>query len=160
MGQEITSTTQEANARIQQASDAIRTLKERLGSKHLEHDKLRSDTARLKREAQALEQDNEHLRKCGVTLTGTREDRDVEVKRLQRDVEVLTEQKEALVLILQDLYGAVGDKTPQSLSPQQAELKPKDSEVRRENSPPRVEPLEPASRQQSWTNMLPRPSEL
>merc|ERR1712151_1323898 len=121
--QEITSTTQEANARIQQASDAIRTLKERLGSKHLEHDKLRSDTARLKREAQALEQENEQLRKCGVTLTGTREDRDVEVKRLQRDVEVLTEQKEALVLILQDLYGAVGDKTPQSLSPQQAELK-------------------------------------
>lgn len=151
---DIETTTKEANMRINQASDAIRTLKERLSSKQSEHERMRRETARLRRDAEALENENEQFRlqlERRAREGGTKEDRDEELRRLMREAEVLKEQKDALVLILEDLYGAVGT----SSRPVREEAKASGGSAEDAGQVPgTVEPLE------TWTNMLPRPSEL
>lgn len=151
---DIETTTKEANMRINQASDAIRTLKERLSSKQSEHEKMRRETARLRRDAEALENENEQFRlqlERRAREGGMKEDRNEELRRLMREAEVLKEQKDALVLILEDLYGAVGT----SSRPVREEAKASGGSAEDAGQVPgTVEPLE------TWTNMLPRPSEL
>lgn len=118
---EIASTTTEANLRINQASDAIRTLRERLASRQAEHDRMRRDTQRAYHDAELLEVENERLEltlQRGVAVAGAgagaaaggggSEPPEEEAKRIRRDITILKEQKEALMLILEDLYGAVG----------------------------------------------------
>lgn len=165
--EEIELTATEASARIQQASEAIRTLKERLADRQAEHEQLQQETARLRREAVELEIENERLALRqerhasplgGGGLAGpgaaAADDREEEVRRLRREAEVLAEQKEALLLILDDLYGATGG-TPHVVPPA-------------DQGAPVVaaaglagEPLgTPGAGEQTWTNMLPRPSEL
>mmetsp|Transcript_94969 Transcript_94969/g.188116 ORF Transcript_94969/g.188116 Transcript_94969/m.188116 type:complete len:431 (+) Transcript_94969:115-1407(+) len=151
---DIDTTTREANARINQASDAIRTLRERLSAKQAEHEQMRRETARQRQDAEALETQNEQFRLQLIRSAreGGGEDRAEELRRLRREAEVLKEQKDALVLILEDLYGAVGSNGgAEQEAPQNQEPPPVDDEA----TPNTVEPLS-----ETWTNMLPRPSEL
>merc|ERR1712232_61645 len=162
-------TTTEANTRINQASDAIRTLKERLSTRQTEHERLRQETAQLRREASAVELENQRLRSqleqsdpggiVGSLSVGS--DREEEATRLRREVEMLTEQKEALVLILEDLYGVVrkddGKKSSVGTSGTgiggalEHSASIGDASMGIESAKPE---------QETWTNMLPRPSEL
>lgn len=146
--QQIEGTTREANSRINQASEAIRTLKEWLAAKQAEHERLRRESLRARRDGDALENENEQLRlqlERRAREHGSPDEKREELRRLRRDAEVLGEQKEALVLILEDLYGAVGQ---EAAAPQEPE-------------PPRAEEAPAAEEpQETWTNMLPRPSEL
>jgi len=150
---DIDTTTREANARINQASDAIRTLRERLSAKQAEHEQMRRETARQRQDAEALETQNEQFRLQleRRAREGGGEDRAEELRRLRREAEVLKEQKDALVLILEDLYGAVGSGGTEHESSHHQEASPLDGEA----TPHTVEPLS-----ETWTNMLPRPSEL
>lgn len=145
LSKEIESTTIEANARINQASDAIRTLKERLNAKQAEHERMRQETVRFRSDAEAMELENEQLQlqleRRAHEQSGMADNRADEVKRLRKEVEVLAEQKDALMLIIEDLYGATSGKDAAESPPE----------------PPREAPAPP---QQEWTNMLPRPSEL
>jgi len=152
---DIDTTTREANARINQASDAIRTLRERLGAKQAEHEQIRRETARQRQDAEALETQNEQFRLQleRRAREGGGEDRAEELRRLRREAEVLKEQKDALVLILEDLYGAVGTAGVAEEAAQNQEPPPLDADG--EVTPNTVEPLG-----ETWTNMLPRPSEL
>lgn len=106
---EIESTTEEANSRINQASEAIRTLKDRVGTRQAEHERMRQETERFRQDADALELENNRL---ALQLERRRrvapDAREQELERLRREADVLKEQKEALVAILEDLYGAVG----------------------------------------------------
>lgn len=144
---EIETTTAEANLRINQASDAIRTLKERLGARQAEHEHLRQENVRLQHDADALGLENERLaiqleRKARDRAANprSREERELELKRLKRETEMLKEQKEALMTILEDLYGAKAN----SGHPGQGPSSNKDD----------------GGDDEGWTNMLPRPSEL
>jgi len=152
---DIDTTTREANARINQASDAIRTLRERLGAKQAEHEQMRRETARQRQDAEAMETQNEQFRLQleRRAREGGGEDRAEELRRLRREAEVLKEQKDALVLILEDLYGAVGTAGVAEEAAQNQEPPPLDADG--EVTPNTVEPLG-----ETWTNMLPRPSEL
>lgn len=167
--QEIDSMTSEANARINQASDAIRTLKERLSARQAENDQLKQDTIRLRREATELEIENERL---GLKLErrdrdrGDNEEREAEGKRLKREVEVLNDHKEALLLILNDLYGHLGSSPPPVASGATASPSAAASTATpvgtgsassgHYGSPGKGD----AGEQEGWTNMLPRPSEI
>jgi regulator of replication initiation timing len=113
---DVESTTIEANLRINKASDTIRTLKERVARQNEELERLRQGTLAFRQEADTLELDNERIslqleRRARSGIAAPSSDRGEEIKRLRRDAEVLKEQKDALVLILEDLYGSVG-KTP------------------------------------------------
>jgi len=156
---DIETTTREANARINQASDAIRTLKERLSAKQAEHERLRKETVRIRRDADALENENEQLRLClerRAREQGCPGDREEEMRRLRREAEVLGEQKDALVLILEDLYGAVGRETGAVAS---AGVPPAPGAAApREPPGSLLPPPEPAM--ETFTHLLPRPSEL
>merc|ERR1719352_1152661 len=70
---------------------------------------MRQEAARFRTDADSLEIENERL---ALQLERRRrvapDAREQEVERLKRDADVLKEQKEALVAILEDLYGAVG----------------------------------------------------
>lgn len=151
---DIDTTTREANARINQASDAIRTLRDRLSAKQSEHEQMRRETARQQQDAEALETQNEQFRLQleRRAREGGGEDRAEELRRLRREAEVLKEQKDALVLILEDLYGAVGSGGGAEEEPSHNQEPPP---LEGEATPHTVEPLG-----ETWTNMLPRPSEL
>lgn len=167
--QELDSMTEEANARINQASDAIRMLKERLSAKSAENDQLKQETVQFRREATELEIENERL---GLQLErrerdrGDNEEREVDSKRLKREVEVLQEQKEALLLILNDLYGHLGSPPPVAT----AEAAAAPSATASTATPAETSSISPgtygspqkshSSEQEGWTNMLPRPSEI
>lgn len=149
---EIETTTAEANLRINQASDAIRTLKERLGARQAEHEHLRQETVRLQHDADALGIENERLaiqleRKARERAADTRsrEDREQELKRLRREADMLKEQKEALMNILEDLYGAKA----------QAGM-PGQGAWSNNHGGPDVD----GGEEGAFENMLPRPSEL
>lgn len=164
---EMDDMTSEANARINQASDAIRTLKERLSAKQAENNHLKQETSQFRREATEQEIENERL---SLMLErrerdkGDNADREAESKRLKREVEVLKEQKEALLLILNDLYGAVGSPPPKAAT--EATAVPSAaastgtplpySGSGSYSSPEKSH----SSEQEGWTNMLPRPSEI
>jgi len=149
---EIETTTAEANLRINQASDAIKTLKERLSSRQAEHEHLRQETVRLQHDADALGIENERLaiqleRKARERAadTRTREDREQELKRMRREADMLKEQKEALMNILEDLYGAKADSGMSGQGLQSNNHGGLDGDGGEDGG---------------WENMLPRPSEL
>lgn len=146
--QEIESTTAEANARINQATSAIRTLRERLGAKQAEHARLQQEAARYRGDAERLEEAARY--RGGAERT--------EAEGLRQDVDRLKEQKEALLLILQDLYGKGADSdAPKGIAVEA----PSQAEARGPAEPAVVDVLRrEAEAQEQWTNMLPRPSEL
>eukprot|EP00927_Polykrikos_kofoidii_P035689 TRINITY_DN30237_c0_g1_i1.p1 TRINITY_DN30237_c0_g1~~TRINITY_DN30237_c0_g1_i1.p1 ORF type:complete len:500 (+),score=56.21 TRINITY_DN30237_c0_g1_i1:437-1936(+) len=202
---DISAQTREANARINQASDAIKTLKERLGTRQVEHDRIARETQRCNHDADMLEIENERLE---LTLercarAGVRaEDPEEDVNRLRRDVGVLKEQKEAMMLILDDLYGKVGQagvplaQAPPSPAPASAsQTSPSSGSAYASATAPAVQTslsgvsgsaaiggggygappvaltsgstaegksmcLAEGAEQDTWTNLLPRPSEL
>jgi len=159
---EIESTTAEANLRINQASDAIRTLKERLNGRQVENERLRRERARFRHEADALEVENERLalqieRRARERDGALPDDREEEARRLQREADVLREQKEALVLILEDLYGAVGQN---DTSQQVSRGTPACDDAAQPADPGIVGATVAREEQGGWKNMLPRPSEL
>uniref|UniRef100_A0A7S1A7R2 Uncharacterized protein n=1 Tax=Noctiluca scintillans TaxID=2966 RepID=A0A7S1A7R2_NOCSC len=157
--QDIESTTAEANIRINKASDTIRTLKERVARQHEDQERLRQGTLAYRQEADTLELDNERIslqleRRARSGIAAPSSDRGEEIKRLRRDAEVLKEQKDALVLILEDLYGSVGKTPPvagdEGTTDQGEEPLALIGVVRNPPEPPGA----------TWENMLPRPSEL
>jgi len=140
---EIDTTTAEANVRINQASDAIRTLKERLSKEQVQHEKLQKEAARFRHDSDLLEIENERLSlqiERRMRERGPIDSRGEEVKKLRKEADVLREQKEALVQVLEGLYNKDAPGT---------------------EAANRVQPLGIAPEgQESFTNMLPRPSEL
>merc|ERR1712107_494725 len=94
---------------IDQACEAIKTLKERLNARQADHERFRQGTIQCAHDTAALEIENERL-----ALKFERQAREAvvlrkhleEARQLRRDKDVLHEQKEALVLILEDLYMA------------------------------------------------------
>lgn len=149
---EIESTTEEANKRINQASDAIRTLQQRLSTRETEHERLRQETARFVNDADTLDLENERLALQLERKRRTAPDvREQEVERLKREADVLKEQKEALVAILEDLYGAVDKDTSKEEDAGAAIAA---------SSAPASAGYIGAGKEEGWTNMLPRPSEL
>lgn len=166
--QETEAMTSEANARINQASDAIRMLKERMSTKQLENSQLKEETVKLRREATEVEIENERL---GLQLErherdrGDHLERAAEAGRLEREVEVLRDQKEALLQILNDLYGHIGSSPPQvatemasppSAAASTATPVTTDASSGHSGSPGKCL----SESQQGWTNMLPRASEI
>lgn len=152
--QEIESTTTEANARINQATEAIRTLRDRLGAKQAEHARLQQESARCIGDALTLERENEQLARTlerPAAAGGAHE-----AEGLRREVDRLKEQKEALLLILQDLYGNGAD----SGAPKGIVEAPSQAEARGPAEPAADLARREAEAQEQWTNMLPRPSEL
>jgi hypothetical protein len=153
---EIESTTEEANKRINQASEAIRTLKDRLTAREAEHERMRQETARFTNEADALELENGRLTLQLQRRRRVAPDvREEEVKRLKQEADVLKEQKEALVAILEDLYGAVGkgnakeEEAGAAIAASGATSASGAGYMAKSND-----------KEEGWTNMLPRPSEL
>lgn len=141
--QEIDMTTSEANSRIDQACEAIKTLKERLNARQADHERFRQGTIQCAHDTAALEIENERLAlkierqaREAVVLRKHQE----EARQLRRDKDVLHEQKEALVLILEDLYG--GTRMDDSTRRKHTTLEPEENGV------------------EGWTNMLPPPSDL
>lgn len=152
---EIESTTEEANKRINQASEAIRTLRDRVATREAEHERMRQETTRFNSDADSLELENERL---ALQLERRRrvapDAREQEVERLRREADVLKEQKEALVAILEDLYGAVGKNAKEEEDAGAA--------IAAAGSPAAGTGgyMEQGSKDQGWAPMLPRPSEL
>ncbi|CAE8740018.1 unnamed protein product, partial [Polarella glacialis] len=111
--EEIETTTQEANARINQAGEAIILLKERVSGKQVDLIHKRKDVSALSHEAESIELENQKL-ELQLQHAAARESRagsqdyNDEVESLRRDAKDLATQKEALLLILQDFYGAMG----------------------------------------------------
>eukprot|EP00811_Abedinium_folium_P030302 NODE_4846_length_1839_cov_9.249416.p1 GENE.NODE_4846_length_1839_cov_9.249416~~NODE_4846_length_1839_cov_9.249416.p1 ORF type:complete len:423 (-),score=130.01 NODE_4846_length_1839_cov_9.249416:358-1626(-) len=144
---EMEFTVSEANARINQAGDAILKLTERLSARRAEHDRIRRETGQMHADADALELENarrqqemcslEERARAGAMLE---HERVLEKQKLSREAETLREQKEALVLILEDLYGAVKDGGPARQNGLSAARASDDDEA--------------------WTNLLPPPSDL
>jgi hypothetical protein len=150
---DIENTTEEANKRINQASEAIRTLKDRVAKRAEEHERMRQETERFKQDADALELENERL---SLQIERRRrvapDAREQEVEKLKRDRDTLKEQQEALLAILEDLYGAVGksDSKEEEAGAAIAAAGPSTA----------TSPFENRANEEGWTNMLPRPSEL
>lgn len=176
--QEIATTTSEANARIEQAAQAITTLQERVQRKKDDNEIMRKEIADMEHEAEELELNNERQKlqnerrgRERAASAGIKPGQEVEeVARLKQEVQYLTEQKAALMLILEDLYGATGQKKDAQEGPDEpaptllvepqhepqpvAALPSSPSGARLLAAPPPEEP------DKGWTNMLPRPSEL
>lgn len=173
---EIDSTTSEANVRISQANDAIRILKDRLADQKEELARMLEETAKINRETDLVEAECHEAGKNGASASGlasaakgSNEDCD-ELRILRREADVLGEQKEALLLILDDLYGAVKqgkgqqqshDGSKRAASPQPHVTTPppafySDFDLCPVSNRGGGDQLEP----ETWTNMLPRPSEL
>lgn len=154
---DIQSTRREASLKIGQAGDTLRTLKERVLAKQTEHEQLRKETLRFRREADALEMENRQLAlqlEQHVPERSKLEDSEDEMRRLRREAGVLAEQKQALVQILEDLYGTVGARGQPPV--------PADALRQGLSAGPAgggAEP-EPGHGEETWTHMLPRPSEL
>mmetsp|Transcript_109725 Transcript_109725/g.354257 ORF Transcript_109725/g.354257 Transcript_109725/m.354257 type:complete len:234 (-) Transcript_109725:55-756(-) len=148
---EVKSTTQQANARIGEVGDAIRALREQVSLEQAAHERLRREAAGLRDSASMLQLENERL---ALQLERREEDVREEVQQLQREVHILSEQKSALVCILEEIYGA--GQTERSQKPQECRLST-DSGA----SSLAADLAETCNTQkQSWTNVLPRPSEL
>lgn len=189
--QDIAATTEDANARINQAAKSIQTLEEKQTMKQVELLQKRKEVARLWHDAEAVELENQKLdlQLQRKSLTGSAAPDSMqqeEIEKLRKEQEDLTTQKEALLLILKDFYGAMG-KQPPSL--QQMISKSSQSEATYAQSSPSqttkpATPLEAPTLQEDpaascggytatpeasssrnvveegWSNMLPRPSEL
>jgi len=143
--EEIEATLSEANIRINEASDSVKTLKARLAARKADHDQLRQEITRATHDGDSLEIENERIvlqLERQVREGATILDREEECRQLRREVGVLRGQKAALVLILEDVYGrAVGDDDSAGESNDHALLQ--------EEGPT-----------EGWTNLLPRPSDV
>eukprot|EP00811_Abedinium_folium_P032015 NODE_5252_length_1792_cov_3.534535.p1 GENE.NODE_5252_length_1792_cov_3.534535~~NODE_5252_length_1792_cov_3.534535.p1 ORF type:complete len:426 (+),score=120.17 NODE_5252_length_1792_cov_3.534535:206-1483(+) len=144
---EIEFTVSEANARINQAGDAILKLTERLSAREAEHDRIRRETSQMRLDADALELENARRQQeiCSLEERARADamlerERVLEKQQLSREAETLREQKEALVLILEDLYGAVKDRGP--------------------GRPNGLGAARASDDDEAWTNLLPAPSDL
>lgn len=189
--QDIAATTEDANARINQATKSIQTLEEKQTMKQVDLLQKRKEVARLWHDAEAVELENQklELQLQRRSLTGSPAPDSMqqeEIEKLRKEQEDLTTQKEALLLILKDFYGAMG-KEPPSLeymisknsqseasyahsSPSQATkpATPLEAPVLQEDPAPShggytATPEASASHNEAeagWSNMLPRPSEL
>mmetsp|Transcript_57783 Transcript_57783/g.137564 ORF Transcript_57783/g.137564 Transcript_57783/m.137564 type:complete len:448 (-) Transcript_57783:151-1494(-) len=176
--QEVDATTEDANRRINEVSSKIRTLKDKVSKQELENANLRRQTADMNEEAEALELENERLalaleRRAKAGLHS--EDRSSELEAMRRDVAILRDQKESLVLILEDLYSSAAKTDSGSAHGQQA---PPSSSGAAPSMGTRAvddqaDPLSATtpltlattgpgnkSKEEGWTQLLPRPSEL
>lgn len=164
---DIETTTAEANLRINQASDAIRTLKERLTTRQAEHERLRQESIRLRHDADTLAVENENLRlqlERRSRERATPDEREQELRHLRRQADMLREQKDTLVLILQELSGTggkgAGEATPQALAAAEGPLGGEAASPFGQATAPASGVLGASAQEEPWTNMLPRPSEL
>lgn len=142
---EIESTTAEAHSRISQANDSVRTLKDRLAVRQKDCNEFQQKILSLTQQTNVLEMENERLA-CQLqsdrgTATMTMREHEEEENKHRQEADMLREQNEALVLILEDLYGAVQ----------------KNSSTRQ--SKPDALIFE-GGQTDGWTNMLPSPSDL
>lgn len=102
---ELDQITEEANKRIEKGNTAIKELKAEL--KHLrdvEAVQLQRENAEVDQRVRALRQENEELRR---RVESSQDDAaaDDELQKLQQEVMVLTNQKDALLKMVQDVYG-------------------------------------------------------
>jgi len=184
--EEIASTTSEANTRITQAAEAVHTLEERLAARKSEHDKLREEASRMEHDSEAMALESERmslqLERRARERSGKADPEETEAEQLRREASVLKEQKDALMLILEDLYGAGGDRESEGQSasmgsPAHAASAPDAagddlaSASFMSQAQPDVQEIErlaphapafvgSAGGGQAWENLLPRPSEL
>lgn len=141
---EIESRTLEANLRINKASESIRTLNARLIARQADCERLEQMVTRCTHNADELEIENESMAlqlerqaREGITLR----QREEEYGQLHRETRVLQQQKETLVLILEDLCGfARGDASIDGC-----------------NYDPLAQTDEP---NKSWKNLLPPPCDV
>merc|ERR1740121_1597810 len=125
------------------------------GVKQAEHARLQQESARFRGDAERLERENDQLARsleCPGAAGGAQE-----AEGLRREVDRLKEQKEALLLILQDLYGNGAESdAPKGIAVEA----PSQVEARGHTEPAVDLARRDAEAQEQWTNMLPRPSEL
>lgn len=115
--QDIAATTEDANARINQATKSIQTLEEKQTLKQVDLLQKRKEVARLWHDAEAVELENQklELQLQRRSLTGSPVPDSLqqqEMEKLGKEQGDLTTQKEALLLILKDFYGAMGKEPP------------------------------------------------
>lgn len=141
---EIESRNSEAVLRLNKASESIKILDDRLVARQADYERIEQVITCLTHDADELEIENERMvlqlerqARQGTTIS----QREEECRQLHRELIVLQEQKEALLLILEDLYGSVRGDAPV---------------VRRNHGPL----MQKGSPQEGWTNMLPPPSEI
>jgi len=103
---ELDQITEEANKRIEKGNSAIKELKADL--KHLrdvEAAQLQHEHAETEQRVRDLRQENEDLRKRVESSEDDAANNEEELQKLQQEVAVLTNQKDALMKMVQEIYG-------------------------------------------------------
>ncbi|CAJ1395715.1 unnamed protein product [Effrenium voratum] len=155
--EEIKETTAAANERINKAGENIATLKEMINDKQVELIQRKKEVQRLWHDAESVKLENEKLevQLARASMRSPTAAEGAEVDGLRKEAQNLATQKEALLLILRDFYGAMGQEPPAlstMVSKHQSRTKKEPEKA--------AEPSGYAQQEQAWTNMLPRPSEL
>jgi len=163
--EEIKATSADANARISKAAESVATLKEMIQAKQVELIQRKKEVSHLWHDAESMELENQKLevQLSRSSFSQQRPDSE-EASSLRREEEDFKTQKEALLLILRDCYGAVGQEPP-SLAAIVSKYQSRSKEVEPDDNKVFGQPsagygCRPPQSQQAWTNMLPRPSEL
>lgn len=166
--EEIKATTADAEARINKAAESVTTLKDMIQAKQVELIQRRKEVSRLYHDAESVELENQKLQvqltRASLHVGGQNQHDGEEAEQLRREAEDFHTQKEALLLILRDFYGAMGEEPP-TLSAivskhqlRTKQLEPDGDKAFSQSSAGHG--YAPQQVPQAWTNMLPRPSEL
>mmetsp|Transcript_42552 Transcript_42552/g.97552 ORF Transcript_42552/g.97552 Transcript_42552/m.97552 type:complete len:432 (-) Transcript_42552:104-1399(-) len=164
---EVEATTGDANKRINDVSARIRTLKERVNKQLLDNSNLKRQTAEMNEEAEALELENERLalqleRRAKVSAQS--DEKRAQLEAMRKDVAILRDQKDSLVLILEDLYSSASksDASSKAGAAQSDPYTASGSDALSATTPVAIMPSATSTRpkDEGFTNMLPRPSEL
>ncbi|CAE7245392.1 unnamed protein product [Symbiodinium sp. CCMP2456] len=111
--EEIKATTADAEARINKAAESVTTLKDMIQAKQVELIQRRKEVSRLYHDAESVELENQKLQvqltRASLHVGGQSQHDGEEAEQLRREAEDFHTQKEALLLILRDFYGAMGE---------------------------------------------------
>ncbi|CAE7537718.1 unnamed protein product [Symbiodinium microadriaticum] len=114
--EEIKATTADAEARINKAAESVTTLKDMIQAKQVELIQRRKEVSRLYHDAESVELENQKLQvqltRASLHVGGQNQHDGEEAEQLRREAEDFHTQKEALLLILRDFYGAMGEEPP------------------------------------------------
>mmetsp|Transcript_15073 Transcript_15073/g.33194 ORF Transcript_15073/g.33194 Transcript_15073/m.33194 type:complete len:441 (-) Transcript_15073:197-1519(-) len=115
LNQDLRSVTEEANARIDKANESIKMLKGQVKQRDTEAQMIAAERDNLRH--QLTQAQNALAQNSGNTGT-----KDMEISKLQNEVQILQEQKAALVKIVEDLYAQLDSAGVTVGNAQQAQL--------------------------------------